>query len=165
MEKCLRFTVLALTVLFLAAGCGGKNSTGYTGEKYPATSKGIPSFQPNQVPVRCKVFSHMFVWLPAGSNGKTIAQAVEKEARALGADMVLIGGSRQAEDDKGLEFAYYGPDQEYKCRDKWSGWKFGYATWSQQGDWVTLGYKEWGNGNVAFEVPLVMQAAFLRCQE
>lgn len=165
MERFLRFAVLAITVLVLLAGCGGKGNTGYTGEKYSPTTKVIPTFQPTQVPVNCKVFSQMLVWQPAGANGKTIAQAVEKEARAHGADMVLIGESRQAEDDKGLEFVYYGPDREYKCRDKWCGWKFGYETWSEQGDWVTLGYKEWGNDGISFDVPLVMQAAFLRCQE
>jgi hypothetical protein len=165
MKNFMQIAGLAVTVLFLVSGCGGKDSTGYSGEKYTPTTKVIPSFQPMQVPVSCKVFSHLFVWLPAGSNGQTIAQSVEKEAKAHGADMVLIGGSRQAEDDKGLEFAYYGPDQVYKCRDKWCGWKFGYQTWSKQGDWVSLGYKEWGNSNVTFDVPLVMQAAFLRCQE
>ncbi len=165
MEKLLRFVVVAIMVLVFTAGCGGKGDSGYKGEKYSPTTKVIPTFQPGQVPVNCRVFSHMFVWQPAGSNGQTIMQAVEKEARAHGADMVLIGTSRQAEDDNGLEFVYYGPDQEYKCHDKWCGWKFGYETWSEQGDWVTLGYKEWGNIGVTFDVPLVMQAAFLRCQE
>ncbi len=165
MKNFMWFTGVAVTILFLVSGCGGKENTSYRGQKYSATTKVIPTFLPDQVPVNCRVFSHMFVWLPAGSTGKTIAQSVEKEAQSHGADMVLIGGSRQAEDNRGLEFDYYGPEHEYKCRDKWCGWKFGYETWSQQGDWVTLGFKEWGNGNVVFEVPLVMQAAFLRCQE
>ncbi len=165
MGKFIRIALLVLTVLFLVAGCGGKDSTAYKGKKYPPSAKIIPSFQPDQVPVSCLVFSHLFVWLPRNSNGKTIAQAVEKEAKAHGADMLLIGGSRQAEDDNGLDFIYYGPEEQYKCRDKWCGWKFGYDVWSEQGDWVNLGYKEWGNGGVSFDFPIVMQAAFLRCQE
>ena len=32
-------------------------------------------------------------------------------------------------------------------------------------DWVNLGYKEWGNGGVSFNFPIIMQAAFLRCQD
>ena len=165
MWKFIQMTALVLTVLFFVAGCGGTDTTAYRGEKYPPTTKVIPSFQPVQVPVNCRVFSHLLVWLPKGSNGKTIAQALEKEAKAHGADMLLIGGSRQAEDDKGIDFIYYGPEQQYKCRDKWCGWKFGYDVWADQGEWVTLGYNEWGNADAVFDVPIVMQAAFLRCQE
>lgn len=164
MWKVIQMSALALTVIFLVSSCGGKDSTAYRGEKYTATTKVIPSFQPDQVPVSCRVFSHLLVWLPQGSNSKTITLAVEKEARAHGADMLLIGGSRQAEDDNGLEFIYYGPEKEYKCRDKWHGWKFGYDVWGEQGDWVNLGYKEWDNEGVSFNFPIVMQAAFLRCQ-
>ncbi len=165
MLKSMRTAGLFLTVLVLAAGCGGKDTTAYRGEKYPATAKVIPTFQPGQVPVSCRVFAHLLVWLPRDSNGKTIADAVEQEARAHGADRLLLGGTRQAEDDNGLDFVYYGPDLAYNCSDKWCGWKFGYEDWSEQGDWVSLGYKEWGNANVSFDVPLLMQAAFLRCQE
>jgi len=165
MGKVSRIALFVLTVLFFVAGCGGKDSTGYKGDKYPATTKVIPTFQSEQVPVSCRVFSHLLVWLPRDSNGKAIAQAVEQEARAHGADMLLVGETRQAEDDNGLDFIYYGPDLEYNCRDRWCGWKFGYETWSEQGDWVTLGYKEWGNGNISYDVPLLMQAAFLRCHE
>ena len=165
MWKVSRMSALLLTVLLLVAGCGGKDTTAYKGAKYPPTTKVIPAFQPSQVPVSCRVFSHLLVWLPRDSNGTTIAQAVVKEAKAHGADMLLIGGSRQTEDDKGPEFVYYGPGQEYKCNDKWCGWKFGYDVWADQGDWVTLGYKEWGNGDVTFDFPIVLQAAFLRCQD
>ena len=165
MQNFMRISLLVLTVLFLVAGCGGKDTTGYRGKTYPATSKVIPTFQPGQVPVSCRVFSHLLVWLPRDSNGKMIADSLEKEAMAHGADMLLIGESRQAEDDRGLDFVYYGPDREYKCRDKWCGWKFGYDVWGIQGDWVTLGYQEWGNSDVSYEYPIVLQAAFLRCQE
>lgn len=165
MVKISKILALVVTMLFVVTGCGGKDTTAYRGEKFPATTKVIPTFQSEQVPVSCIVFSHLFVWLPPNSTGKTIAQEVEKEAKAHGADMLLIGSSRQAEDDNGLSFIYYGPEKQYKCRDKWSGWKFGYDVWSEQGDWVNLGYKEWGNGDVSFNFSIVMQAAFLRCQQ
>ena len=154
-----------MATFFLFAGCGGKDSTGYRGASYSPTTSVIPTFQPNKVPVSCRVFAHLLVRLPENSNGKTIAQAVEKEAREHGADMLLIGGSRQAEDDEGLQFIYYGPKEQYLCREKWCGWKFGYEIWADQGEWVNLGFKEWGNGGVSFDYPIVLQAAFLRCQE
>jgi coenzyme F420-reducing hydrogenase delta subunit len=165
MYQVIRRTALVLSVLFFVVSCGGTDTTAYKGAKYPPTTTVIPAFQPDQVPVNCKVFAQMLVWLPAQSTGKTIARAIEQEARAHGADMVLIGGSRQAEDDKGISFIYYGPRQQYKCRDKWCGWKYGYDVWADQGQWLSLGYGEWGNGDAVFDVPLVIQVAFLRCQE
>ena len=163
--KIFRFSILALAVLLLVAGCGGKNKTAYKGERYKKTSTVIPSFQPDQVPVSCTVFAHLLIWLPKDYNGQTIAQAAEKEAGKRGADMLLIGGSRMAEDDEGLNFAYYGPRQPYNCRDHWAGWKFGYDVWADQGEWVTMGYKEWGNAGISFDFPIVMQAALLRCKQ
>ena len=168
MKNIMQISVLVFTAGFLLTGClgiGSSKKSVYRGTKYTKTTKVIPSFQPEQVPVSCVVFSHLLVQLPANLNGKTIAQAIAKEAGNRGADMLLIGGSRQAEDDEGLEFTYYGPEQPYNCRDHWNGWKFGYDTWADQGDWVTLGYKEWGNAEISYNFPIVTQAAFLRCRQ
>jgi len=165
MRRVARVALLVIAVAALLAGCGGKGSTAYQGVVYPASTRVIPVFQPRQVPVSCRVFAQLLVWLPANSNGQTIARAVEQEAKARGADMVLIGESRRAADDRGLQFDYYGPEREYNCRDRWPGWKFGYSEWSSQDDWVTLGFNEWGNAEVSYDFPLVMQAAFLRCEQ
>jgi hypothetical protein len=165
MKSVFRFSVLMLGVGLLLAGCGGKGDNTFQGATYSPTTKVIPVFLPEQVPVSCRVFAQLYVWLPAGSTGKTIARAVEQEARAHGADMLLIGESRQASDDKGVSFAYYGPAREYNCRERWSGWKFGFDVWASQGEWVSLGYKEWGSADVSYDIPIIMQAAFLRCQE
>jgi hypothetical protein len=165
MRGIVRLLVLLASALFLLGGCGGSNTASYNGSSYPASTKVIPVFQPRQVPVSCRVFAQVLVRLPVNSTGKTIAQAVEEEAKARGADMVLIGESRRAADDGPVEFSYYGPEREYNCREKWPGWKFGYSEWSAQGDWVTLGFKEWGNAAVSYDFPIVMQVAFLRCQE
>jgi len=158
-----RSLLCVVAMLFLVAGCGGKETPTYLGGQYPTTTKVIPSFQADQIPVSCSVFSHLFVWQPAGSNGQTIAMTIEQEARSRGADMVLLGGTRQAEKDRGLAFVCYGPATEYKCRDKWCGWKFGYQDWAKQGEWVSFGFKEWGNSIASYATPLVIQAAFLKC--
>ncbi|MCI5158802.1 MAG: hypothetical protein D3906_10265, partial [Candidatus Electrothrix sp. AUS1_2] len=76
---------------------------------------------------------------------------------------LLIGGTRQAKDDFGPAFSYYGPAKPYKCRDNWDGWKFAYEDWVNQGAWVEMGYNEWGNPNARFNSPLIIQAAFLTC--
>lgn len=136
---------------------------GYKGIQFPATEKVVPTFQDHQVPVSCRVFAHLLVSIPAGYTGKSLAQTVETEAMRRGADMLLIGGTRQAEDDTGPVFSYYGPVTPYKCRDNWDGWKFAYEDWVNQGEWVEMGYNEWGNLDVRFNAPLIIQAAFLRC--
>ncbi|MCW5206619.1 hypothetical protein VU08_06790 [Desulfobulbus sp. F5] len=181
----IRTLLLLLTAVPLLSNCGVKEKVnaawekvpavwdkvpfvhkqhGPTGEKYPPTMKVQLLFKADQALAGCKVFAHLFVWTPAGASGQSIAQAVEHEAMSYGADMILIGRSRQANDDKGIEFVYYGPDQPYSCREKWSGWTFGYEEWVNQGNWASMGYEEWGKAEAQFSSPLVVQAAFLRCQ-
>ena len=140
-----------------------KKTNSYKGIEFPAGKKVVPTFQDRQVPVSCRVFAHLLVRIPAGYTGKTLARTVEAEAMKRGADMLLIGGTRQAKDNQGPAFSYYGPAQAYKCRDYWSGWKFAYDEWVEQGEWVSVGYTEWGNPDTYFPAPLVIQAAFLRC--
>jgi hypothetical protein len=137
----------------------------HSGVTYPATSKVIPTFQAKQVPVSCVVFAHLLVQIPEGFSGQAVAQVTEKEAMSSGADMLLIGETRQAKENNGPAFSYYGPVQPYKCRDQWSGWKFAYDEWVEQGEWISMGYDEWGNAGVRFSSPLIIQVAFLRCQD
>ncbi|MGB5685287.1 MAG: hypothetical protein WBM35_05720 [Candidatus Electrothrix sp.] len=139
----------------------------YKGINYPASDKVVLTFQDQQVPVSCRVFAHILVHIPEGSTGKVLARAIEAEAMTRGADMLLIGGTRQAKDDQGPapDFSYYGPAHPYKCRDNWSGWKFAYEKWVNQGEWVAMGYNEWGNPDTRFNAPLIIQAAFLRCPQ
>ena len=142
-----------------------KKTKGYKGINYPSSDKVVPTFQDQQVPVSCRVFAHLLVYIPEGSTGKALARAIEAEAMTRGADMLLVGGTRQANDDQGQApaFSYYGPAHPYKCRDNWSGWKFAYEQWVNQGEWVAMGYNEWGNPDAPFNAPLIIQAAFLRC--
>ncbi|MCI5210543.1 MAG: hypothetical protein D3910_17530, partial [Candidatus Electrothrix sp. ATG2] len=81
-----------------------KKTKGYKGIQYHATDKVVPTFQEREVPVNCRVFAHLLVYIPGGSTGKALAETVEAEAMRRGADMLLIGGTRQAKDDQGPEF-------------------------------------------------------------
>jgi hypothetical protein len=134
------------------------------GAAYPPAQQIRTIFRADQARPGCAVFAHLLIWIPAGSSGRGIAKTVEQEAMRWGADLLLIGRSRQAAKDKGLDFIYYGPEQPYDCREQWGGWKFGYSDWVSQGGWVSLGYDEWGRSETWFNVPLTVQAAFLRCQ-
>jgi predicted small lipoprotein YifL len=171
MSKIVQFILLVMVVIS-ASGCGtkemlgfgGKDKNAYDGPEYPATSKVATAFQPTQVPKSCRVFAEVLVQLPPKISGKNIENTILAEAGKRGADQVLIGQGRQGESDDGVQFLYYGPKKEYLCSEQWSGWKFGYNLWEKQGEWVSVGYKEWGKAEVSYETPLVLQMAMLRCQ-
>ena len=161
-------SLLLLLFLLLPAGCGyfgdEPDQTAYQGPSYPPTRSVKAIFLPGQAGASCRVFAQLLITIPAHATGAEIKKRVETEARARGADLILIGESRRMEDDDGFTFAYYGPGKEYLCTEKWCGWKYGYDAWEEQGEFVSLGYPEWGNPQTSFETPLMLQAAFLRCQ-
>jgi len=175
MSRTVRCLVL-VAVLTALAGCGAKDRvkrfvglagpdpTEYIGPVYPATQSVAVAFQPGQVDKNCRVFAELLVQFPAKSSGAAVESAVLTEARARGAEQVLIGQTRQGKDDSGPRFLYYGPAYEYRCADQCGGWKFGFDLWEAQGEWASLGYKEWGKAGAVFETPLVVQTLMLRCQ-
>lgn len=175
MSRTVRCLVLVAAVAVLAGcgvkdsvkrftGLGGPESTEYTGTAYPATQTVAVAFQPAQVDKTCRVFAELLVQFPANATGKDVETAVLTEARARGAHQVLIGQTRQGKEDSGPHFLYYGPAYEYLCADQCGGWKFGFDFWGEQGDWASIGYREWGKAGVIFETPLVIQMVMLRCQ-
>ncbi|HEB69016.1 MAG TPA: hypothetical protein ENI88_05280 [Desulfobulbus sp.] len=159
--------VVIICALFLLAGCGGKDNdlTAFKGTVYPPTTKVNFIYLASQAAPPCRVFAELLVTLPAGMNGEQMREQLEAEAKKRGADTVLIGQSRQMEDDEGVSFVYYGPQKEYLCNAQWCGWKFGYDAWDEQGDFVNIGFKEWGNKNARYDFPIMLQAAFLHCQQ
>jgi hypothetical protein len=175
MLRTVRYLVL-VTALAALAGCGTKDSvkrfvglagpepSEYTGQAYPATQTVDVVFQSSQVDRTCRVFAELLVQFPANASGRDVESAVLTEAKARGAHQVLIGQSRQGKENNGPSFLYYGPTYEYFCTDQCGGWKFGFDLWVEQGEWVNIGYKEWGKAGVVFETPLVMQMVMLRCQ-
>jgi hypothetical protein len=172
MQKFLQFVALAVVVVSTfgcgrsldLVGLGDADQNAYSGPMYPATNKIAIAFQARQVAPSCRVFAQALVRLPANLSAKDIENIILGEAGKRGADQVLIGQSRQSEDDDGVRFLYYGPEKEYLCSEQWEGWKFGYELWEEQGEWVNIGYGEWGKANLSFETPMIMQAAMLRCQ-
>jgi predicted small lipoprotein YifL len=160
MKRVFQFVMLlALTVGL--AGCGSKDLT-YSGPVYPPTATITKVFQPGQVPRSCRVFAEVVALMPANLTGREVENTILAEAGRRGAEMVLFGQSRQGKDSK-TQFLYFGPQREYPFAEFWSGWKFGYSLWKEQGDWLNIGYNELGSDSVRYDVPLAMQLAMLRC--
>ena len=162
MHKAL-FSLFSMFLLMALSSCGGHDLS-YTGATYPASNQVTKVFQTTEVPKSCRVFAEVLAILPANQSGKEIEQAVFAEAGQRGADMVLIGQSRQYDDDDGPQFLYFGPKREYPFTDQWRGWRFGYALWEKQGDWLNIGYAELGNSAAHYETPVIMQLAMLKCR-
>jgi hypothetical protein len=166
MNRLISSIILTPLALFLLYGCGGKdvNPNAFHGPVYPPTIGVQYIFQATQAKPGCRIFAELLISMPAGTNGETMREKLDREARAHGADMVIIGQSRRMGDDEGFTFAYFGPQKEYRCNDQWCGWKYSYDAWDKQGKFVNIGLGEWGNKNAYFPFPVMLQAAFLRCQ-
>ncbi len=150
-------------VLLMLSGCGDKDTTAYSGKEYSPTTKIATAFHYTQVPRQCRVFAEALAVLPPNLSGNEVQRTLYREAGAKGADLILVGQTRQGEEED-LQFIYYGPKQEYSCAEGWNGWRYGYDLWAEQGEWVNIGHSEWGDKQVTFATPLIMQVAFMRCR-
>ena len=162
MHPAIRMLLFAVLPALLA-GCGGPDRTLFTGTVHPPTDQVAKAFVPAQVERSCRVFAEVLVHLPADLTGQEIENILLAEAGQRGADLMLIGQSRQGTVNA-TRFLYYGPEREYPFAERWRGWKFGYEVWEKQGDWVSIGYNELGRAEVRYDVPLIMQVAMLRCR-
>lgn len=154
---------LAAVIVTHLVGCASPDKN-HIAARYEPTSQVETIFQVSQVPQTCRVFAHLFATMPASITTQEFASRFREEAKAKGADLILIGEARKSTSKSTIDFAYYGPASEYSIKE-WSGWSFDLEEWSEQGSWTALGYNEWMQGNVHFDYPLVVQAAFLRCQQ
>jgi hypothetical protein len=147
----------------ILSGCGFHDNDSVQTITYPPTDKVEAVFQKSRVPASCRVFANLYATMPAGSSGQQFVEAVSDEARSKGADIILVGQSRQCTTESELNFTYYGSNREYKIRD-WPGWSYGFEEWQEQGDWTGIGYKEWGSNDIHYDYPILLQVAFVRCQ-
>ncbi len=154
---------LATTLL---AGCWSPSAQ-YTGVSFPQTNTSRLTFQEEGVPADCTAFAHLLMNSKTVSTGKDIASAMHSEAESKGANLVLVGMSREMPDKEFDEtrFSYYGPEYAYSFAKTWLGWKFGFDEWNEAGVLTDMGWESWGNGNITYDNSLVIQAVFLRCEQ
>lgn len=151
----------AVAALVLSACAAPK--TDYTGANYPPTDQVESIFQISQAPQSCRVIGQLFAAMPAGMPTAEFDGQITTEAKSRGADLMLIGESRQCTTQSALKYSYYGPKREYKVAD-WHGWSFGEEEWGKQGNWTAIGYNEWAKNDVRYDYPVLTQVAFLRCR-
>ena len=151
-------------LLLLLGACSGHDNTGYAGKQYQPTEKVDTVYQVGQIPKSCHVTAHILATIPPNFSGQNFADAIGDEAKLRGADIVLVGQSRRSEGAEKLSFVYYGPVVEYNI-SQWAGWSYGYEEWEDQGEWVNIGFTEWGNSSIEYDYPVMMQLVFLRCRE
>jgi hypothetical protein len=162
MHKIKLFSLLLFTTLL--SGCWS-SSAPYDGIKFPKTTHSQKTFLEEEVSSDCTAFAHLLMSSKTHSNGKDIASAMHREAEDKGANLVLLGISRELPDAELTEnqFNYYGPEYPYVFKRTWLGWKFGFDEWDEAGFLTNLGADSWGNGNTTYDNSLIIQAVFLHC--
>lgn len=162
MNKTLLLSLLVIATLL--SGCFS-DSIEYEGIRFPKTTGSEITFQELAIPSDCSAFAHLLMTTKMNSTGKDIGDAMHREAQGKGANLVLVGMTRDMEDEELEEnrFDYYGPEYAYKFNTTWLGWKFGFDEWNDAGALVGMGATQWGNSAETFSNTLVIQAVFLRC--
>ena len=164
MQK-MQFYALLILTIFLS-GCWSGTAE-YEGVRFPQTTATQISFQEHSIPADCSAFAHLQMNTKMHSSGKDLEEAMLKEAGDKGANLVLVGLSREMVDEELEEnhFTYYGPEYAYNFNKTWLGWKFGFDEWNDADNLVGLGADKWGNSDISFDNSLLIQAVFLRCGE
>ena len=164
MKKVQLYSLLIFSTIL--SGCWSGTAE-YQGISFPQTTTSQITFLEDSIPAHCSAFAHLQMSSKMRSSGKDIEEAMLQEAGNKGADLVLVGMSRELVDAELEEnsFAYYGPEYAYNFNTTWLGWKFGFDEWNDADNLVGLGAGKWGSNDVSFDNSLLIQAVFLRCGE
>lgn len=157
------FFSISTLCLFLSA-CGSTQIV-YQGIQHPQTSDVAVSFQEQSIPDSCFAFAHLLLHTKTDASGEDIASTMRTEAMARGANLLLVGMTREIlkEELEENQFDYFGPEYSYNFNKTWLGWKFAFSEWNEGDDLLGFGTDSWGNGQTHFPHTLLIQAVFLRC--
>ncbi len=155
---------LVLCTLLLSS-CGGMEPVRrYSGPAFTPVRNTKVTFQTREIPAACQVIAHVVHTSTPGAGAQEIARALVGEASSRGADLLLVGLSRELKKGGSPGISYHGPEVPYRFTDAWAGWKFGLDDRVSLGGWATLGAAEWGAASVRFDSSIRTKVAFLRCQ-
>lgn len=161
------FTSLLACLVFtlLSAGCVKFPEPKAT-LSFPETSQVQITFQPDDIPADCRVFSHRLVFTPADVTGRDVHASLLTNAQANGADMILVGLVREQPEAelKEYQFFIYGPSSPYLFQSRWNGWKYGFKDWRKQGDIIDFGIDSFQDGITTYRQGIIMQNVYLTCR-
>lgn len=157
------FTPLLLVLLTLAA-CHYVE-VNYIGKTYPPSQHVEMYFDRAEVPEDERVIGRAIVTAPEGTKGEKVQQGLLKEARAKGADAVLVGPAKKYLTDKTTDWNwnYYGGPawawgNEY-------GWGYGDPEWALGGPpLVAAGWAGPADQQTEYHYGFKMKVIFLRKQ-
>lgn len=158
------FTVVLLLTVF-TSGCV-KLPQAATTLSYPETTQVSITFQDEDIPADCRVFSHRLTYTPAQSTGRQIHDRLISDAKTNGADIVVIGLVREQLKTDSEEYLSdtYGPSSPYLYQSKWSGWKYGFKDWRKQGEMINFGINSLQDSKTEYHQGLIMQNIYLTCR-
>jgi len=162
----LRLPLLRFAVLLCFLGltsCASRNPNVPT-HVLPATDSARITFEQQQVPDDCTVFAHLLITVPPALAADQMRQSIRQLGADHGADLVLLGLSRQSTlSPETVTFRAYGPQTPYSFAERWAGWKFGFTDWNKGGPLVDFGLNHLSGDEAAFTTPVDIQAVLLSC--
>lgn len=162
----LQLPLLRVAVLLCFLGltsCASRNP-GELAHTLPATEHARITFEKQRIPDDCTVFAHLLITVPPALAADQTRQSIEQFGADHGADLVLLGLSRQsALSPETVTFRAYGPQTPYSFATGWAGWKFGFSDWNKGGPLIDFGVNHLSGGEATFTTPVDIQAVLLSC--
>lgn len=138
MLKAFRICVGILLFMVAAVGCHYVEIN-YIGKSYPPTVNVNMYFDRADVPENEKVIGRAIVTAPEGTKGEKVKEGLLKEARAKGADAILVGPAKKylTGTSSNWDWNYYG-GPAWAWGDPY-GWGFGDPEWALGGPSLAYG--------------------------
>ncbi len=157
-----RAVIAGIIGLFLVS-CSEKQSQ-LPATVMPATNSVQITLDEKSIPDACDVFAQLIITVPADITASALKRSIELYAMNNGADFVLIGMTRESNDEpEQVIFQTYGPKTPYSFKKRWLGWKFGFSDWNHGGSLVDYGHDRLEGSEAVFDVPVEGQALLLSC--
>lgn len=156
--------VMAVILLLTLASCSAQQQEESLTIVMPATTSVEITLDKKRIPDTCDVFAQLIITVPAGISATDLKQSIEQYGMRNGADFVLIGMTRESnEDPESVIFKSYGPKTPYSFKKRWLGWKFGFSDWNSGGSLVDFGHNRLEGNKPAFDGAVDGQALLLSC--
>ena len=161
-----RHAVLAGLLCSLPLSCATDTPrTVSLSQTFPATSQVNITFNEQEIPGQCRVYSHLLVSIPPTMSESAVKERVEQFAMENGADYILVGMTRESDEEvEDIYFRSYGPQSPYSFKSRWQGWKFGFRDWNNAGPLVDYGSNRLSGDKPVFDTEVTAQAVLLNCQ-